>query len=172
MTFRPDARARLRGAFVGAASGALSIAAHGVGGGVMVPSEPALVLLVVVSAALGVLTAALGDRVPTTVVLALGQVVGHTVLTAASGHHHGSSLTPSMLAAHACATVLCALLIRGAVLGHSRAVAVLRRILPVLCLVLPVQDLPRTGSTDYRPNVVLRLLVSSGTGTRGPPCPA
>ncbi len=171
MTTVPDARVRMRGAFVGAASGALSIGAHGVGGGVMMPSESALVLLVVVSAAVGGAVTILGDRVPTMFVLALGQVLGHAILTIASEHHHGAGLTPSMLAAHAGATVLCAILIRGAIVGYSHALSVLRRILPVLGVVLPVSDTERANQTDYRPKVVLRLLVCSGAGTRGPPCP-
>lgn len=169
MTSGPDARARMRGMFVGAASGALSIAAHGAGGGDMMPSESALVLLMVVSAAVGGAVTILGQRVPTMAVLALGQILGHTVLSIASEHHHGSSLTPSMLTAHACATVLCAVLIRGAVLGYSHALSVLRQILPVLGVVLPAADVERTVPTEYRPNIVLGLLVSSGPGTRGPP---
>lgn len=136
------------------------------------PSESALVLLMVVSAAVGGAATVLGQRVPTMAVLAIGQLLGHTVLTIASEHHHGPSLTPSMLTAHACATVLCAVLIRGAVLGYGHALSVLQRILPVLRAVLPAADVERTVPTEYRPNVVLRLLVCSGTGTRGPPCPA
>ncbi|WP_230557760.1 MULTISPECIES: hypothetical protein [unclassified Rhodococcus (in: high G+C Gram-positive bacteria)] len=172
MTSGPDAPTRMRGAFVGAVSGSLSIAAHGMGGGTMVPSESALVLLVVVSAALGGLVSLFGARVPLVAVLALGQLVGHTVLSIASEHHHASALTPSMLAAHAAATALCALLVRGAVLGCTHAVSVLRRILPVLAVVLPVQERPRLVTVDYRPDVILRLLVSWGPGTRGPPVPA
>ncbi|WP_245865397.1 hypothetical protein [Rhodococcoides kyotonense] len=172
MAHRPDARARIRGAFVGAASGTLSIAAHGVGGGAMMPSESALVLLVVVSAALGGAVAMLGGRLSMVAVLALGQVSGHTVLTIASEHHHGTSITPSMLTAHAVATVVCALLIHAALLGYGRAVSILRRIVPVLCLVLPVEDARPRERTEYRPDVVLRLPVSSGVGTRGPPVAA
>ncbi|NIL77503.1 MULTISPECIES: hypothetical protein [unclassified Rhodococcus (in: high G+C Gram-positive bacteria)] len=172
MTSRPDGRARIRGVFVGATSGTLSIAAHGVGGGTMMPSESALVLLVIVSAAVGGVVAVLAGRVPMVAVLALGQVCGHTVLTIASEHHHGTSLTPSMLAAHAVATMVCALLIRAAVLGHGHALSVLRRILPVLCVVLPVEDERPRDRTEYRPDVVLRLLACSGVGTRGPPVAA
>jgi hypothetical protein len=175
MTTRPEGRARMRGASVGAASGALSIAAHGVGGesmmpGVsMMPSESALVLLIVVSAAIGCAVALLGERVPVAVVLVLGQIVGHTVLTIASEHDHGLSLTPTMLAAHAAATVLCALLVRGAVLGYGHALSVLRRILPVLTLALPVLETGGPRKTEYRSTVVLRLLVLSANATRGPP---
>lgn len=169
VTSSPDTRARLRGAFVGAASGALSIAAHGVGGGDMMPNESALVLLVVVSAALGAAVSILGSRLPLVAVLALGQLLGHTILAIASEHHHGSSLTPSMLGAHLGATLVCAVLIRGAVLGYGHALSVLRRIVPVLVAVLPIPDAQRPQCTDYRPDVVLRLLVSSGLGTRGPP---
>nr|WP_296763606.1 hypothetical protein [Rhodococcus sp. (in: high G+C Gram-positive bacteria)] len=169
MTHRPDGRARMRGASVGAASGALSIAAHGVGGGAMMPSESALVLLIVVSAAVGGAVTVLGDRVPVIAVLVVGQVVGHAVLAIASEHHHGLSPTPTMLAAHAVATVVCALLVRGAVLGYEHALSVLRRILPVLPLVLPVLDNGGPRKTEYRSTVVLRVLVLSGNATRGPP---
>lgn len=135
----------------------------------MVPSESALVLLLFVSAAVGGAVTLMSARVPTMAVLVLGQILGHAVLTIASEHHHGMSITPSMLMAHACATVLCALLIRGAVLGYGHALSVLRHILPVLRAALPVQELQTASFTEYRPDVVLRLLVCSGIGTRGPP---
>lgn len=174
MTSRSDGRARVRGAFVGAASGALSVAAHGAGGGAMMPSESALILLLAVSAAVGGAVAAVGERggwASTPATLIVGQLFGHTILTIASEHHHGSFLTPTMASAHAFATVMCALLIRAAVLGHGHALSILRRILPALNLSIPVQEFPRTGAPEYRPDVVLRLLVCSGLGTRGPPCP-
>lgn len=135
----------------------------------MVPSESALILLLVVSAAVGGAVTLMSTRVPTAAVLVLGQVLGHSVLSIASEHHHGLSLTPMMLATHACASVVCAVLIRGAVLGYGHALSVLRRILPVLGAVLVVPDSSRTPATRYRSNVVLRLLVCSGSGTRGPP---
>lgn len=169
MTSRPGGRARMRGASVGAASGALSIAAHGVGGGAMMPSESASVLLMVVSAAVGCAVTVLGDRVPVIALLVVGQVLGHTVLTIASEHHHGFSPTPTMLAAHAVATVLCALLVQGAVLGYEHALSVLRRILPALPPVLPVLDTGGPRKTEYRSTVVVRLLVLSANATRGPP---
>lgn len=175
MTSRPDGRARVRGAFVGAASGALSVAAHGVGGGAMMPSEAALILLLAISAAVGGAVAALGERggwASTPATLVVGQLLGHTILTIAAEHDHGSFLTPTMASAHAFATVLCALLIRAAVRGHGHALSILRRILPALNLSIPVQEFPRAGAPEYRPDVVLRLLVCSGVGTRGPPRPA
>ena len=77
--------ARMRGGFVGGASGAVSIAAHAAAGGA-VPGQSAAVLLLLASVAVGAVAA--GTRLPVIAVLAAGQVVGHLALALEFGHMH------------------------------------------------------------------------------------
>ncbi|MGF7124001.1 hypothetical protein [Rhodococcus sp. AG1013] len=174
MNSRTDAVARTRGMFVGSASGAVSIAAHGLGGGVAVPSEQAVVLLLAGSAVVGAITASartvghpllfLGA------VLAAGQGIGHLTLTLASDHGHGLHLTPQMLAAHAAATVVGAMLIRAAERALLGVITSVLRIVVAVLSAPPVPDVRR-----WTPTVVRRLdptigwITRSAGGTRGPP---
>ncbi|WP_032376264.1 hypothetical protein [Rhodococcoides fascians] len=167
-----DEFAPLRGASVGTLSALVTATAHTFGGG-MFPSDAAVVLLVLVCAAVGcaasAVPTAVAPRTQLLVVLATAQAIGHLLLTAVDGHHHGSILTQQMLAAHAVAVLVGALAIRGAEHGIRRAVTSLRRALPLLAALviddnriappLPVYRIP--GST--------LLLDLSGCGNRGPP---
>ncbi|WP_415638928.1 hypothetical protein [Prescottella defluvii] len=174
MKSRAEAVARTRGMFVGSASGAVSIAAHGLGGGAAVPSEQAVVLLLAASALVGAVTASARTvRRPSVflgAVLAAGQGIGHLTLTLASDHGHGLHLTPQMLAAHAAATVVGATLIRAAERALLSVIASVMRIVVAVVSAPPVPDIHR-----WTPTVVRRLdptigwTARSAGGTRGPP---
>jgi hypothetical protein len=162
--------ARLRGGFVGACSGAIAIAAHGVGGGAQ-PSENAIVLLLVACAAVGVWAGSDGasGRLSVLVMqLCAGQAIGHIALTIAAEHSHDLLPSTAMLFAHAAAAVVCGALIVSAERLYRIAATTLSGVV-VLLAPLVVEEAPRPALPAYRADVVQRLLVSSGLGTRGPP---
>ncbi|MFM1725044.1 hypothetical protein ABEU20_003640 [Rhodococcus sp. PAM 2766] len=169
-----DAAAHLRGTIVGALSGAISIAAHGLGGGSAFPRDEAVVLLVAASAVVGAAVASArarrGPLVLLALMLAAGQGIGHFTLTLSSEHAHGLELTPQMLAAHAAATVVGVALIRAAERALSSVAGSVLRVVVAVLSAPPVPDLPR-----WTPTVVRRLdptitrVVRAAGGTRGPP---
>jgi hypothetical protein len=113
------AAARLRGTAAGAFTAALAVAAHGIGGGDMVPSGGSAVLLAVLAAAVGAFARSCSRTADLDVlvaVLAGGQIVGHLAL-GAGGHGHTASATlvpsPVMLLTHLVAVAVGATLIRG-----------------------------------------------------------
>jgi hypothetical protein len=105
---------RLRGVFVGTGAGALTVAAHGLGGGAY-PDSTALAVVLVVAAAVGACAASLRAAGPAAVLvlLGMGQLAGHVTLGALTSHQHTSAaLGPLlMVGAHCAATVLCGALI-------------------------------------------------------------
>ncbi|NUS95074.1 MAG: hypothetical protein HOQ36_22140 [Nocardia sp.] len=173
MSHPASTRARLRGAFVGAASGTVSIAAHAIGGGTVTLGHSATALLLGGCAIAGALATTLRTRrgpVPLPVLLVFGQVIGHSALAAAPGHQHGSASTAPMLMAHLLAIPVGALLIHAAERAAGYAISRLKKALHgsfARSVVLPRAALvPRS---THRP--VRRLLLCSGAGTRGPPLP-
>ncbi|MBF6240358.1 hypothetical protein IU474_25265 [Nocardia otitidiscaviarum] len=165
-----DHAARLRGAAVGTASGAVAVAAHGLGGGSTDVGGSALALLIVACGLIGVVVASVRPRagvLSTMGMLAVGQSVGHEALSMApQQHQHG--LSAGMVAAHLVAIPVGAFAIRAAEVGLRRAVTSVRRFIVALgpMPVAPGRVLP--VAFDQRP-VPARLLVSSGVGRRGPP---
>ncbi|KQU47014.1 hypothetical protein ASG84_07675 [Rhodococcus sp. Leaf278] len=167
-----DGFAPLRGASVGTLSALVTTTAHTFGGG-MFPSDAAVVLLVLVCAAVGYATSAapnvVAPRLQLLVVLATAQALGHLLLTAVDGHHHGSMLTQQMLAAHAVAVLVGALAIRGAEHGIRRAITSLRRALPLLTALVVDENRIAPPLPVYRIPASTHLLDLSGRGNRGPP---
>ncbi|MFE7744734.1 hypothetical protein [Nocardia sp. NPDC057455] len=164
--------ARLRGAFVGSAAGAVSIAAHALGGGALSPGAAPITLLIAVCAAVGVLAGARphrhgpGEIMAT---LAVGQAVAHFASTLSAGHHHHPGTTPAMLGTHLAAVPLGALLIRAAEQAVLHAVSDMRHTVRVLAHgpSAPIRiGSFALGRTLPRPR---RLLLGSGSGLRGPP---
>ncbi|MCP2296757.1 hypothetical protein APR11_003189 [Nocardia amikacinitolerans] len=167
-----EGAARLRGAFVGSASGAVGIAAHALGGGVVSPERPSLALLIGACAAVGVLVGSLRRRagfVELMGLLAIGQAVGHTALTMSPGHHHGSHATAVMLAAHLAAIPVGALLIRSAEAALAKAASSVRDVVRVLGPAPAPASAPIIRIAPRAAACPRRLLLSSGIGTRGPP---
>ncbi|MGC0365806.1 hypothetical protein ABH922_003790 [Rhodococcus sp. 27YEA15] len=172
MTPGPRDVAQLRGAVVGGTSGAVSIAAHALGGG-SAPSESAMALLVLACVAVGAVVASFDTRrapvLSSALMLAAGQTVGHATLTVASDHHHGSLRTLPMLTAHVLAIGVCALLVRAAEHGYRVTASTLAAVVAVVLRPWAPAPATSTVKTRYRPKVVLRQLLTSGLGTRGPP---
>ncbi|WP_072687132.1 hypothetical protein [Rhodococcus marinonascens] len=173
MTPQRPGTVQLRGAFVGGMSGATSIATHAASGGHTSIGQGSLALLVLVCAAVGVAGASLrSTRNPLLTLMAIlfaGQVIGHSVPAAASAHPM-SLPSVSMISAHAAAVLVTALLIRAAERGFSIATSVVRRVTRVLLRAVGVDSDHSTAQPlVYHARVVLRLLASSGIGTRGPP---
>lgn len=173
MTSRLADVAQLRGAFVGGTSGAVSLAAHALGGGGMAPSQSAVVLLILACASVGAVVSSVDIRrspaIALVLMLAAGQAIGHTTLAIASDHQHGLVPSLPMLAAHIAAVGVCAAAIRGAERGYVVAASTVATLVAVLLRPWAPQPPSVTARTRYRAKVVLRQLLTSGLGTRGPP---
>jgi hypothetical protein len=108
--------ARLRGMAVGLLTAALAIAAHAMAGGAVPPGAVAVLLgvLAVTAGAVAANTDRAADGLALFVLLALGQLVAHVMLTAAGHAECAASGGPPadlMFAAHAVALVVGAALI-------------------------------------------------------------
>lgn len=172
-----SAVASLRGAFVGSACGAVSIAAHALGGGVVAPGSAPITLLLGACALIGTLARALPLRpglAQVMLLLTAGQAIGHLALTAGPGHQHGSHSAAIMLATHLVAIPAGAVLIQGAELAARRSLSSVRRAVSALCAVLagPPPWAPSSLVAGSDPLIPPRLLLTSGRGTRGPPAAA
>jgi hypothetical protein len=163
--------ARVRGVTTGLLTAALSVAAHGAGGGVL-PNGAAMSLLAVLAATAGALAAAIphaGSPLRLLSLLAVSQLLGHLLLSAAAGHHHeGSSAPPAaaMLAAHLLAIVAGATLIGvGERLWRTLSRAV-RAVVRIGCAVAA-----RPMAVARRADQPLRsaLLLAASVSHRGPP---
>ncbi|MCM6775349.1 hypothetical protein NDR87_16275 [Nocardia sp. CDC159] len=165
-----DSAARLRGASVGTASGAVSIAAHALGGGAVAVGSASIALLVAACATTGVVVAAVrGGLVRLMLLLAGGQAIGHVMLGMAGAHRHGVGVGSLMLGAHLVAIPVAALLIRGAEVALGRVSARVRQVAvalvrwctadSVMCVVRPVESA-----------AVVQWVHCSDLRWRGPPC--
>ncbi|WP_194825760.1 hypothetical protein [Nocardia sp. XZ_19_231] len=165
-----DHTARLRGAAVGSASGAVAVLAHGLGGAAAVPAGSALALLFAACALIGVVVTALprgNSAMSTMVVLAVGQCVGHTALSLGHFQHH--TISGAMVLAHLVAIPVGALAIRAAEVGVRRAVTSVRQLVLVLAGVPSPAERPvRLPVADERA-VLRQLLLRPNIGLRGPP---
>jgi hypothetical protein len=175
MTVARTRAARLRGVFVGASAGAVAVAGHGVGGAA-VPASPSIVLLVLLCAAIGGAASSAADvhRRPLSVLsfVSAGQLVGHCTLVFASTHSHANHWSASMLAAHAVAAVICAVLICTAERLFAALAGVLWRLIVVL-LALRDDLHPSTCRPVWtQAGLPSRIVAGDGLGTRGPPLPA
>ncbi|MEU8897399.1 hypothetical protein [Nocardia sp. NPDC048505] len=167
-----EVAARLRGALVGSASGAVSIAAHALGGGMVSPGDSSIVLLLGACAVVGVVVGALRERTgfaELVLLLAAGQAIGHTALTLAPCHQPGSHADGPMLLAHVLAIPLGALLIRAAEAGLARAASSVRCVVHALRTRPTAHRAATSIAVDPAIRVARRFLLSSGPGTRGPP---
>ncbi|MFG1768421.1 hypothetical protein ACGFIX_02505 [Nocardia salmonicida] len=165
-----DYTARLRGAAVGSASGAVAILAHGLGGATGVPAGSALTLLFAACALIGVVVTALprgNSAMSTMVVLAVGQCVGHTALSLGHFQHH--PISGAMVLAHLVAIPVGAIAIRAAEVGVRRAITGVRQLILVLAGVASPAERPvRLPAADERA-VLRQLLLRPDIGLRGPP---
>jgi drug/metabolite transporter (DMT)-like permease len=158
----------LRGLTAGLITGALALAAHGFADQ-MAPSGGTVALLAVVSAAFG----ALVSRWPRTShasaligVLGLGQVVGHLTLSA-GGSMHIAQPSPPMLAAHAAAVVVGALLVAACERLYTALSSAIRRYRSA-CAAVNSVGAQRLTVHVAPPQQRIRLLAAS-ISHRGPP---
>ncbi|MGK8557110.1 hypothetical protein [Nocardia gipuzkoensis] len=165
---------RVRGAFVGSAAGAVSIAAHALGGGAMSPGAAPIAVLILACAAVGVLVGArphhrgLGEI---TAMLAIGQTVAHLALTLSAGHQHDASTSSVMLGAHLAAIPIGALLIHAAERAALRAASDIQHTVRILTVGPTTPAGFRAPVIDRALAGPRRLLLGSGSGLRGPPLP-
>jgi hypothetical protein len=167
----PAVAARIRGVATGLLTAALTLAAHGVGSAA-VPSGPAVVALSVVAATIGTLATTWTRATQTRVLLcllAIGQLIGHLLLSAVGHHHTVASAPPAwvMLAAHVVAIAAGAVLIAA---GDRLCRAVSRTVLAVVRTAVAPAPAPRMVATR-RADQPLRstLLLAASVTHRGPP---
>lgn len=166
-----SATARVRGAGVGAVSTTLAVAAHAAGGG-MLPDTSALLLLLGLGTALGAASGTLPwlrtARLGLLGILGVGQLAGHLLLGVTAVHAHVSP-SPDMLAAHAGAVVLAAVLVGLAERVGPGCTAALARVLPALPAPLVVRPRTRPAAVPVTSPAVRPLLVATSLSRRGPP---
>jgi len=172
---RPAVLAATRGALLAVSAGVLSVTAHRLADGGL--PDPAMTVLL--TGLFGWTAAALARKargpVATIALLGAAQLVMHLLLTTLAGHHDMYAMPGptglGMIAAHAIATVLTALLLAHADTMLLTVLAVLRAILPRLLTPLPVPSAApalvpaRVTGPDHLVGVDLRRI----RGRRGPP---
>lgn len=174
-TSTSTAAAPLRGCVVGAATGALALAAHGAAGGGY-PASDGMALLLLTAVLSGFAAGAAGGRVRwhsgfasgigVLLPLAIGQGIGHWALTGLTGHHTAAAEPGSvMFAAHLIATLICAVAITAAEQLYRVASATLRVLLG------PPRSRPRAPSrlAATLPATPGHRAPSGASGPRAPP---
>ncbi|MBV9089021.1 MAG: hypothetical protein JO044_03795 [Mycobacteriaceae bacterium] len=164
-----DPAARWRGAAAALLTGALAVGAHGVAGGA--PEGAGVALLGVLAGTVGAVTATSRrppGRVTLLAILALGQVIGHLVLTAGCQHHATPSGLPTapMIAAHGLAVMAGAALIAGAD-RLFRALSTAVRAVGGLSEPLAATATAPVVAGDQPPQSM--LLLAASVSHRGPP---
>ncbi|HEV7647591.1 MAG TPA: hypothetical protein VGP26_05460 [Actinophytocola sp.] len=178
MSGRTTGEARgTRGWLLAFCSAALAIAAHGTAGGEL--SDAALTLLLTAVLAWGgAALARRGGLLTVTAALGTTQLAQHVLLTEVAAHGHERMPPPVngwvMLAAHAVATLLTALLLLradAAIATIRAAVAWLVGRLQALCPAPPDGTATQTAHTSVpaRPGVLLEVLLRQVSPRRGPP---
>jgi hypothetical protein len=164
------AAARLRGVAAGLLTAALAVAAHGAAGG-GAPTGVAAVLLTVLTATVGGLAATIARTADVRMLLALlavGQLVGHAMLSVA-GHCHGEAAAPApaMLVAHAAAVGAGTLLIA----AGDRLCRAVSRVVEVAVRVIAAPVAGRPTGVAKHADQPLRsaLLLAASVSHRGPP---
>ncbi|WP_329788373.1 hypothetical protein V1227_27880 [Lentzea sp. DG1S-22] len=159
----------LRGVALASTSAALTITAHGLGGGELTEFVHALPLVALIAFA----AASLADRRTgkLSVIAGLGtaQLAQHLLLTWVT-HEHNNTLTGQMFVAHLVAATLTGLLLFHAENALFRLFAAVTRLVPRRLTPLPVATPARTfTSTPYVQNAHY-LDVVRANRRRGPPC--
>lgn len=163
--------ARVRGPGVGAVSSTLAVAAHATGGA-MPPDATALLLLLGLGTALGAASTTVAGlrsaRLGLLALLGAGQLAAHLLLEVSAMHAHVPP-SPTMLAAHAGAVVVAAVLIGLAERVGPACAAALARVLPVLLVPLVVRPHPAPLPAPVTSPTIRQLLVTTSLARRGPP---
>ncbi len=159
----------LRGAVLALTSAALTIAAHGVGGGELSEFIHAVPLVVLIAFAAASLADKRTGKLSVMAGLATAQLAQHLLLTWVN-HEHTGTLSWQMSGAHLVAAALTGLLLFHAENALFRLFAAVTRLIPRRLTPLPVLTPVRTfTSTPYLRRAHAAEL-SRAHGRRGPPC--
>jgi hypothetical protein len=159
----------LRGAALALTSAALTITAHGLGGGELSEFVHALPLVVLIAFAAASLADRRTGRLSIIAGLGTAQFAQHLLLTWVN-HEHTNTLTGQMAVAHVVAATLTGLLLFHAENALFRLFAAVTRLIPRRLTPLPVAKPVRTfTSTPYVENAHHAQL-RRVNGRRGPPC--
>ncbi|MFD9705233.1 hypothetical protein [Lentzea sp. NPDC059081] len=168
MSTRTSELRTLRGAVLALTSAALTITAHGLGGGELSEFIHALPLVVLIAFAAASLADKRTGRLSVMAGLGTAQLAQHLLLTWVN-HEHTNTLTWPMLAAHVVAAVLTGLLLFHAETALFRLIAAVTRLIPRRLTPLPATRPVRTfTSTPYVRNAHF-LDLTRANRRRGPP---
>lgn len=169
MSTRPSELRTLRGAALALTSAALTIAAHGLGGGELSEFVHALPLVVLIAFAAASLADRRTGKLSIIAGLCTAQFAQHLLLTWVN-HEHTNTLTGQMAVAHLVAATLTGLLLFHAENALFRLFAAVTCLIPRRLTPLPVAKPVRTfTSTPYVENAHSAQL-RRANGRRGPPC--
>ncbi|SFP88352.1 hypothetical protein SAMN05421810_103728 [Amycolatopsis arida] len=161
----------MRGTLLAGAAAVLAVTAHAAADGGL----PNLSLTLLLTALIGWTATALADQARGApgilAVLGCAQLLMHLVLTELANHHTGTSGGPGMLASHAGATLLTALLLARAEALLLVVAASARRLLPVAWHPAPVPagPVPRPVPVPTGETPVVSVVLRRVCGRRGPP---
>jgi hypothetical protein len=152
----------------GLLTAALAVAAHGAGGGAL-PNGATAALLAVVAATAGAVAATVSP--PSTPryllgLLAVGQLLGHLLLSAADHRHQAAQPAPAMVAAHVIAIAAGAMLIAA---GEQLWRALSRTVCAVVRIVCTVAAKPAAAARRADQPLRSALLLAASVSHRGPP---
>lgn len=169
MSTRTSELRTLRGAALALTSAALTITAHGLGGGEIGEFLHAVPLVVLIAFAAASLADKRTGRLSVVVGLGTAQLAQHLLLTWVN-HEHNNTLTWQMFVAHLVAATLTGILLFHAENALFRLIAAVTRLIPRRLTPLPVTTPVRTfTSTPYVRNAH-RLDLTRANRRRGPPC--
>ncbi|GAA5105715.1 hypothetical protein GCM10025762_09100 [Haloechinothrix salitolerans] len=164
-----------RGSVLAVSSAVLTVCAHTAAGGHL----PDPVTTIALTGLLGWLATTISDHIRGTVgilaTLSLAQLLLHSTLTVAGGHHYAAPVFDPvvMTASHALATVVIALLLSHTERGLLLVGASLRRLLPVVFTpVPPPHGTPSAVLFPPVPDDYIRVLLRRVCHRRGPPAPS
>ncbi|MFS8100357.1 hypothetical protein LFM09_24820 [Lentzea alba] len=169
MSTRSSELRTLRGAALALTSAALTIAAHGLGGGELSEFVHALPLVVLIAFA----AASLADKRTgkPSIIAGLGtaQFAQHLLLSWVN-HEHANTLTGQMAVAHLVAAVLTGVLLFHAENALFRLFSAVTRLIPRRLTPLPVTRPARVFTSTPCVQNAHYLDVSRANRRRGPPC--
>ncbi|MCG8917567.1 hypothetical protein L6E12_17425 [Actinokineospora sp. PR83] len=164
-----------RAVLLGFSSTALAVAAHGMAGG----RVPDTAVTVALTALVGWAGSAVAERhhglVPMLALLGTSQLSLHVLLTHIADTHPGEPggpafSTPLMLATHAAATLLTAVLLTRASTAFAAVAAALRGLVRAIAVVLSTwSPAPSPAPVEPDPDHLISAVLRRSLGRRGPP---
>lgn len=169
MSTRSSELRTLRGAALALTSSALTIAAHGLGGGELSEFIHAMPLVVLIAFAAASLADKRTGRLSVIAGLGTAQLAQHLLLTWVN-HEHNNTLTGQMFLAHLVAATLTGLLLFHAENALFRLFSAVTRLIPRRLTPVPVTKPVRTFTSTPYPQQQHTALYTRAHGRRGPPC--